>query len=227
METACRATTDFHRGASPGLSEAVDTVGADMLNLLLARHGQSEWNAVGRWQGQADPPLSDLGRAQARGAANHAGAFDAIFASDLERALHTATIISNAIGVGPVMVDPRLKERDAGEFSGLTRDEIEAQFPGMLDTGEWPPGWEDDDAVLERVLAALQEILEYTGGHGDVLAVSHGGIIYTLEGHFGLDHERIENLGARWLHHDGSAWRLGERLLLAPDDITIDDQDIV
>ena len=227
MRTACRTTADFHRGASPALSEAVGTVGADMLNLLLARHGQSEWNAVGRWQGQADPPLSDLGRAQARGAANHAGAFDAIFASDLERALHTATIISNAIGVGPVMVDPRLKERDAGEFSGLTRDEIEAQFPGMLDTGEWPPGWEDDDAVLERVLAALQEILDYTGGHGDILAISHGGIIYTIESHFGLDHERIENLGARWLHHDGSAWRLGERLLLAPDDITIDDQDIV
>ena len=119
-----------------------------MLNLLLARHGQSEWNAVGRWQGQADPPLSELGRAQARGAANQAGAFDAIFASDLERALHTATIISTTLGVGPVIVDPRLKERDAGEFSGLTRADIDAQFPGMLDRGEWPPGWEDDDCLL-------------------------------------------------------------------------------
>ena len=198
-----------------------------MLNLLLARHGQSEWNAVGRWQGQADPPLSELGRAQARGAANQAGAFDAIFASDLERALHTATIISTTLGVGPVIVDPRLKERDAGEFSGLTRAEIDTQFPGMLDRGEWPPGWEDDEAVLTRVLAALDDILTTTGGHGDVLAVSHGGIIYTREGHFGLAHERIANLGARWLHHDGSAWRLGERLLLAPDDITIDNQDIV
>ena len=198
-----------------------------MLNLLLARHGQSEWNAVGRWQGQADPPLSELGRAQARGAANQAGAFDAIFASDLERALHTATIISTTLGVGPVIVDPRLKERDAGEFSGLTRADIDAQFPGMLDRGEWPPGWEDDEAVLVRVLAALDDILTTTGGHGDVLAVTHGGIIYTLEGHFGLAHERIANLGARWLHHDGSAWRLGERLLLAPDDVTIDNQDIV
>ena len=121
-----------------------------MLNLLLARHGQSEWNAVGRWQGQADPPLSELGRAQARGAANQAGAFDAIFASDLERALHTATIISTTLGVGPVIVDPRLKERNAGEFSGLTRAEIDTQFPGMLDRGEWPPGWEDDEAVLTR-----------------------------------------------------------------------------
>ncbi|HAI64588.1 MAG TPA: hypothetical protein DCM13_06855, partial [Acidimicrobiaceae bacterium] len=141
--------------------------------------------------------------------------------------LHTATIISTTLGVGPVIVDPRLKERDAGEFSGLTRADIDAQFPGMLDRGEWPPGWEDDEAVLVRVLAALDDILTTTGGHGDVLAVSHGGIIYTLEGHFGLAHERIANLGARWLHHDGSAWRLGERLLLAPDDITIDNQDIV
>ena len=159
-----------------------------MLNLLLARHGQSEWNAVGRWQGQADPPLSELGRAQARGAANQAGAFDAIFASDLERALHTATIISTTLGVGPVIVDPRLKERDAGEFSGLTRAEIDTQFPGMLARGEWPPGWEDDEAGLTRVLAALDDIITTTGGHGDVLAVSRGGIVYTLEGHFGLAH---------------------------------------
>ena len=94
-----------------------------------------------------------------------------------------------------MIVDPRLKERDAGEFSGLTRADIDAQFPGMLDRGEWPPGWEDDEAVLVRVLAALDDILTTTGGHGDVLAVSHGGIIYTLEGHFGLAHERIANLG--------------------------------
>ena len=112
-----------------------------MLDLLLARHGQSEWNAAGRWQGQADPPLSDLGRAQARAAGRQAGSFDAIFASDLERALHTATIISEALGVSPVVVDPRLKERDAGEFSGLTRDEIEERFPGALAARRWPPGW--------------------------------------------------------------------------------------
>lgn len=198
-----------------------------MLNLLLARHGQSEWNAVGRWQGQEDPPLSALGRAQAHGAAQLAGAFDAVFASDLERALHTATIISTGIGIGPVMVDPRLKERNAGGYQGLTRDEIEEQFPGNLAAGIWPPGWETDDSVLERVMGALGDIVAHTGGHGDVLAVSHGGVIYTLEEHFVGGHERIENLGGRWLHHDGSAWRLGERIQLAPDNITIDDQDMV
>ena len=219
--------TDFHRGASLAASDPVDTVRGGMLNLLLARHGQSEWNAVGRWQGQEDPPLSELGRAQARGAASHAGAFDALFASDLERALHTATIISNGIGVGPVIVDPRLKERFAGEYQGLTRTEIEERFPGQLDAGVWPPHWEDDATVLTRVMAALADIVEHTGGHGDVLAVSHGGVIYTIEGHFQGSYERIENLGGRWLHYDGSTWRLGERIQLAPDNITIDDQDIV
>jgi probable phosphoglycerate mutase len=208
------------------MSDAVDTVGRRMLNLLLARHGQSEWNAVGRWQGQEDPPLSELGRAQARSAAQHAGAFDAVFASDLERALHTATIISTGIGVGPVMVDPRLKERFAGAYQGLTRDEIEVAFPGNLDAGIWPPGWEDDESVLARVMDALADIVEHTGGFGDALAVSHGGVIYTLESHFLGSHERIGNLGGRWLHFDG-AWRLGERIELAPENITIESEDIL
>ena len=164
-----------------------------------------------------------------RGLANAACADSelAIFASDLERALHTATIISSAIGVGPVMVDPRLRERNAGEYQGLTRDEIEARFPGNLAAGIWPPGWEDDESVLSRVMASLEEMRETTGGAGDLLAVSHGGVIYTLEQHFLGSYARIENLGGRWLHHDGSTWRLGERIVLAPEDATIDNQDIV
>src|SRR3954464_6700209 len=88
--------------------------------VLLVRHGQSEWNAVGRWQGQADPPLSDLGRAQARAAARSLGSLDAVYASDLQRATETALIIAEQIGIGPVILDPDLRERDAGQWSGLT-----------------------------------------------------------------------------------------------------------
>lgn len=198
-----------------------------MLDLLLARHGQSEWNAAGRWQGQADPPLSERGRAQAHAAARQAGAFDAIFASDLSRALDTSMIISSAIGVGPVIVDPRLKERDAGEFSGLTRDEIEARFPGALAARRWPAGWEPDEVLLARVWAALDGILEHAGGSGTVLAVTHGGVIYSIEGHHGETHARIGNLGGRWLHHDGAAWHLGERIELAPENVSIDLDDMV
>src|SRR5690606_40076504 len=103
-----------------------------MTHLLLCRHGQSTWNAAGRWQGQADPPLSDLGRLQAQHAAKAVGAVDLIVASDLERARDTALIIAEAIGVGPVVIEPDLRERDAGEWSGLTREEIEAEWPGYL-----------------------------------------------------------------------------------------------
>ena len=64
-------------------------------------------------------------------------------------------------------------------------------------------------------------------GTGDVLIISHGGVIYSLEGHHGVPHERIANLGARWFHHDGRVWRLGERVQLSPDDVTIETQDIL
>ena len=123
--------------------------------VLLVRHGQSEWNADGRWQGQADPPLTDLGRLQAREAARALGAVDAVWASDLQRAVETATIIADDLGVGPVVLDPDLRERDAGEFSGLTRPEIADRFPGYLDDGRRPPGWEPDEALLARALRAL------------------------------------------------------------------------
>src|SRR3954465_8515375 len=96
--------------------------------VLMVRHGQSTWNALGRWQGQADPPLSDLGRDQARAAARALGAMDAVFAPDLHRATETAHIIATDLGIGPVLIDERLRERDAGEWSGLTRDEIHERY---------------------------------------------------------------------------------------------------
>lgn len=197
-----------------------------MLNVLVARHGQSEWNAAGKWQGQADPPLSDLGRAQAAGAATQIGAFDAIVASDLDRALTTAMIIAQNIGIGPVLVDPAFRERHAGEYQGLTRKEIDVQFPGNLDAGIWPPGWEADDVLHKRVSGGLDRIVEEFGS-GDVLVLSHGGVIYTLEGYHGASHDRIGNLGARWFHYDHRGWRLGERVMLAPENVTIENQDII
>ena len=69
-----------------------------MSRLLIVRHGQSEWNALGRWQGQADPPLTDLGANQAKMATKKLGLFDSIVSSPLERAKNTASIISETIG---------------------------------------------------------------------------------------------------------------------------------
>jgi probable phosphoglycerate mutase len=197
----------------------------DVTRVLLARHGQSEWNAVGRWQGQADPPLSDQGRVQAREAARAVGAVDAIWASDLQRAVATATIIATDIGVGPVVIDPDLRERDAGEYSGLTRPEIEDRFPGYLEARKRPPGWEADEHLLARAQRALRRIAaEVPGGH--VLVITHGGLVYTLEEHLGAGHKRLANAEGRWLDvGPGDRLSLGERVLLAaPEDTTVPEQ---
>jgi broad specificity phosphatase PhoE len=195
-----------------------------MTRLLLCRHGQSTWNASGRWQGQADPPLSDLGRLQAQHASRAVGTVDLVVASDLERARDTALIIAEAIGVGPVVIDPDLRERDAGEWSGLTRAEIEEQWPGYLDRGERPPGWEPQDTLNERAMRALDRVhAEYEGA--EALVVTHGGVIYAIEEHHGTEWARIGNLEARQLTYEGGTTRLGERLeLIDHDEITVPDQ---
>ena len=192
--------------------------------VLLVRHGQSEWNAIGRWQGQADPPLSDLGRRQAREAARAIGAVDAIWASDLQRAAETAAIISSDLGVGPVVLEPDLRERDAGEYSGRTRSEIEERFPGYLEARKRPPGWEPDEHLLARALRVVHEIARAVPG-GDVLAVTHGGLVYTLEDHLGAARARLANTEGRWIAVDGGRLRLGDRILLVdPDDLTVPGQ---
>lgn len=182
------------------------------------RHGQSEWNATGRWQGQADPPLSALGRQQAHAAGERLGTVDVIISSDLERAAHTAQILSGALGVGPVIVEPRLRERDAGEWSGLTHDEIDEAWPGYLEARRRPPGFESDDDLLSRVDEALAAIEDAYRG-AEVLVVAHGGIVYALERRHGLGFERLPNLGARWLTHHGDRIELGDRLLLVDDEL--------
>ena len=218
-----------------------------MTRVLLVRHGQSEWNADGRWQGQADPPLTELGRQQAFHAARNLGVVDAIVASDLRRAADTAMIISEALGVGPVVLEPGLRERDAGEWSGLTRAEIERDWPGYLEplaTGRAtsfgngpaadasvppraerrrPPSWESDDVLLARAAAALSRIHDIAPG-GEVIAVTHGGLIYTLEGELGSPFERLGNLVGRWIEvgPGGALLHLGERVVLVePDELTI------
>lgn len=196
-----------------------------LTRLLLVRHGQSEWNATGRWQGQADPPLTELGRRQAFEAARAIGAVDAVWASDLARAVETATIVADSVGVGPVVVDPDLRERDAGEFSGLTRDEIEQRFPGYLADHRRPPGWEPDDHLLARAVAALGRIADAVPG-GDVVVITHGGLVYTIEQHLGQEFQRLANTEGRWLEvtPDGRM-TLGERIVLAaPEDTTVPEQ---
>lgn len=183
------------------------------------------WNAAGRWQGKADPPLTDLGHTQARHAATALPAFDVLAASTLQRAHQTARRIAEHHGLDDITLDPRLMERDAGGFSGLTREDIDRQYPGYLDQGRWPEGWEDAADLVRRVRQALDAL---GADHPDatIVVVSHGGVIYALEGLFGLPHDRISNLGGRWFTRaaDGDL-SVGERVhLLDAAEETVPDQ---
>jgi len=187
--------------------------------LLVVRHGQSTWNADGRWQGTEDPPLSTLGVRQARHAAARLGTFDAVAASPLERALVTATILAEELGIGPVQTDDDLRERCAGEYQGLTRAEIEHRFPGYLVEGLRPPGWEEDDAVLERAAGALARVALAVGPGGTALVVSHGGVIHTLERATGARRTgRLPNLGGRWFEVGPGHLAAGDEVLLVEED---------
>jgi probable phosphoglycerate mutase len=195
-----------------------------MTRLLLVRHGESIWNADGRWQGQADPPLSERGEAQAAAAADALGTVDALVTSDLERAADTAAIIARILGIEPVVVEPRLRERDAGSLSGLTRPEIPAAFPGLLPDDPagfvpgtdghpaWPADWESDEALWERVEVALLALGRLVPD-GDVVAVTHGGVMYAIERRLGApDRGRLSNLGAVQLEVVGDQLAIGPRI---------------
>jgi len=180
---------------------------ARFVPMLLLRHGQSEWNAVRRWQGSADSPLSALGRHQAEDAATALaatsppnGRFGSVWSSPLRRAADTGGIIADRLGLGAVRFDPRLREADAGEWQGLTPDEIEAAYPGYLASHRRPSTFEAADALVERTAAALGEIVAGAEPeHGTIIVTTHSGVIRTLVRHLGRPDERVPNLGGVWL----------------------------
>ena len=174
--------------------------------ILLLRHGQSTWNAEGRWQGQSDPPLSDLGREQAEEAA---GKLDdvgvtAVITSDLGRARETGEILARALDLDPPREDPGLREYDVGDWEGLTRPEIEVGWPDQL--AAWKegrllatPGGETRSAFLERVMAALRRVAAAAELGDVVVVVSHGGAIRAAEQVTGGERQAvIGNLAGRW-----------------------------
>ena len=185
----------------------------DATDLLVVRHGQSEWNAIGRWQGHADPTLSELGRRQAAVAAASIGAVDGIISSDLLRAAETAAIIAQQLGVGPVMTDERLRERDVGEWTGLTRIEINRRWPGWIDDLRRPDGFEEVDAVLLRVLEAFASMRKASPG-GSLLVVTHGGVIRSLAALHGLDDIPVANLAGITMRISESGQTVGARIAL-------------
>lgn len=158
----------------------------DKKRILLIRHGETDWNVNGRWQGTIDIELNDLGREQARRVARFLRdrKIGAVFSSDLRRAAETATIIAQEHGVEPTF-DPRWRELNLGVFQGLTREEIIVQYPQ-----EWKdshadfmgyrfPTGESRMIMQDRSYAALQAAIS-SDVDGDIVVVTHGGTIRIL-----------------------------------------------
>lgn len=188
--------------------------------MFLIRHAQSEWNAQGRWQGQADPPLTDRGRTDARAVAGwFEGRVCGVASSDLRRARETAEIVAERLGLLPVPVDANLREIDVGEFMGLTREEIDARWPGYIErwrSGEVDalPGGEDRTLFRKRVLAGLESVVAMPW-EGPVLVVTHAAAIAVLEHHLGVHPgEPLPRLSGRWFDLDGELRAVGERITI-------------
>lgn len=157
-----------------------------MTLLYLIRHARSIWNAEGRWQGQADPPLDAIGLKQAHALAERLQdeALAAVYSSPLARARQTAEIIAQACHT-PLILDDRLKERDIGAWAGLTLEEVKARYPDVYKPG-WhingPPGGETQASLTARAAAVFADIV---AAHPDttVAVVSHGGTLNAYLAH--------------------------------------------
>ena len=157
--------------------------------LILLRHGETEWNLSGRWQGQAaDTALSPGGREQAHIVARRLQSYpvQAIYSSDLKRAWDTARIVGDQLGLQPV-AEPGLRESDIGTWTGLTWDEIHARYPdeiAAMIAGEdvRRGGGERMSELSVRLAAAIGCI---AAGHpGEtVLLVSHGAALRSMVAH--------------------------------------------
>ncbi len=151
-----------------------------MTHLCLIRHGQTDWNLEGRYQGQSDVPLNQTGMAQAITLIEklNGQTFNAIYSSDLKRARQTAEPISKAMGM-EVHVAKRLREINQGEWEGVLVDEIKARYAEIWSqrtvdpASVRPPGGETVGEVAQRMYAALDDISRLFP-NGQLLIVSHG-----------------------------------------------------
>jgi broad specificity phosphatase PhoE len=135
--------------------------------ILFARHGETDWNRERRYQGHADEPLNEVGRAQARqlAAELRTATLSAVYSSDLRRASETADIVGEALGL-PVTLDMRLREIDVGSWEGVCH----------ADLGDRSWDGETYDAHRKRVVGAILDIAQAHPGES-VLVVAHGGTL--------------------------------------------------
>lgn len=190
------------------------------VRILLARHGETDWNLAKRWQGRTDIPLNDSGRAQALALAERLRPYGPAraFASELCRAAETARIAASALGLPPPELLPGIGERSYGKFEGLTADECAERFPD--EWSDWramkapdPPGAEGRIAAGERMVAALSALPARLGGEETVFVVSHGGVIRAfLLVALGMESQVLTNGSAFDVRWDGERFVSAERL---------------
>ncbi|WP_034300767.1 histidine phosphatase family protein [Herbaspirillum sp. RV1423] len=189
-----------------------------MTDILLIRHGETDWNVDKRLQGHIDIPLNAEGQRQAAalGRALDSEALDAIYASDLQRARDTAQAVASRQGKS-VQLDPALRERCYGGFEGLLHHDIQQRYPA--DFAAWkarepdaryPAGERAAETMREfsaRVVGAVTRLA--AGGHRKIAIVTHGGVlecIYRWTRQTGFAPARdfdIFNAGINRLHWDG------------------------
>jgi broad specificity phosphatase PhoE len=189
--------------------------------ILLARHGETDWNRENRFQGHADPPLNELGRAQAAELATVLAGEElaAVYSSPLQRAFETARVVAEPHGLAAAPVEG-LKEVDVGSWQALTRDEVEQRFPEQFRRWlDYERGWDDGesyDEMGQRVITALEELAAHHDGER-IVAVTHGGPIRAaLARAEGITHSEARRRGpvvgncfvARFAVSDGGFQRL-------------------
>ncbi len=142
-----------------------------MIKLLIMRHGQTEWNVVGRYQGQLDPPLNEKGWAQARALADELRGVEmyALYSSPLQRCAKMAQLIAEGCDI-PIHYDARLMELNQGEWQGVLYTDIKRKYAAELRRWErepWhhaPPGGENLAQLERRVVAAIEDIRHVLAG---------------------------------------------------------------
>jgi len=190
-----------------------------MIEIILVRHGETDWNVERRIQGNRDIPLNVEGRRQAAalGRALASEPLDAVIASDLRRAMETARAIAAPHGIA-VRAERELRERRFGAFEGLTHDEIRARYPhhhavwrARVADAEYPPERQTAETLRQfsaRAVNAVVRLME--SGFRKLLIVTHGGVLDCLyRNACGMDLSAprnfdIPNAGINRLSWDGS-----------------------
>ncbi|RYM06666.1 histidine phosphatase family protein [Sporolactobacillus sp. THM7-7] len=180
-----------------------------MTEICLVRHGETDWNALGKLQGREDIPLNTRGKEQAKMVGQYLKGthFSAVYTSPLLRAKETASIVNQYIGGVPMTESGAFIEKAYGQASGMTVTERDRHYPG----GQIP-GLEPFDTIEKRAMSGLKKIKEHHPGD-QVLVVSHGGLINVIlsalsKGEIGTGRTKLYNTCISHIVSNGDSWTI-------------------